>query len=398
MPMPADPASAELADGASSMPADPASAELADGAASGYGIYVHIPFCSYKCGYCDFASWAGIDDLKERYVSALRAEATRAELGTATSIFVGGGTPSRLGKGQLRRVLELLPRAAGAEVTVEANPESATSAFFEEAVDAGITRISLGMQSSAPHVLSFLDRQHQPASVKAAVRAARTAGVQSLNLDLIFGTPGETPDDWKGSLEDALSLEPEHLSAYGLSVEPGTALGRRVRAGFARHPDEDDCADKYRFAQELLERAGFVQYEISNWARPSHACRHSLLYWGAGFYAGVGCASHSHAPRRRSWNITSPMRYCWAIESGHDAEAGHEILAPEEAVRERLELGLRRLAGVPEALLGGHDLGPAEALVERSDGRVRIRADRLFCANQVLVRLPRVLAVSAGDC
>ena len=367
----------------------PDSPDLADTAAAGFGVYVHVPFCSHKCGYCDFASWAGKDDLQERYVGAVVAEIEGADLPPADSVYVGGGTPSRLRPGLLRRLTAGIAVLERAEVTVEANPESATPAFFAEAAAAGVTRVSLGMQSSAPHVLRFLDRQHRHGSVAAAAAAARGAGIRSVNLDLIFGTPGERLADWRASLEAALALDPDHVSAYALTVEPATELGRRVRAGDATEPDEDDCADKYAVAQELLAGAGYVQYEISNWARHGHASRHNLLYWGCGSYTGVGCSAHTHDAlrARRSWNVASPERYCEAVESRRDPEAGYEDLSPAEVRAERLQLGLRRATGVPEAWLAGRDLGPAESLVERQAGRARLAAHARFRANQVLVRV-----------
>lgn len=378
-----------MAKPASALETRPDSPELADACGAGFGVYVHIPFCSHKCGYCDFASWAGIDQLQDRYVDALCAEIEAKAPPPADTVFVGGGTPSRLRAGLLARILRAIPRSGDAEVTIEANPESASPSFFEEAAGAGATRVSLGMQSSAQHVLRFLEREHRPDAVGPAVLGARAAGIGRVNLDVIFGTPGEAAEDWRRTLSEALILEPDHVSAYALTIEAATPLGRRVRRGEAPAPDDDDCADKYEWAQAALAEAGLIHYEISNWARPGHACRHNLLYWGAGPYVGFGCSAHGHEAgrRRRAWNVASPERYCEALEAGRPAEAGHEVLSVAEAQEERLQLGLRRVAGVPESWLESRDLGPAELLVQRSDGRARIRPDALFRAHQVLAYL-----------
>ena len=368
----------------------PDSPDLADAMGEAYGVYIHVPFCSHKCGYCDFASWAGIDDLQERYVSAVVAEAERG-LGRrpADTVFIGGGTPSRLMPGLLTRLLGTIPVTERAEVTCEANPESASHAFFAEAVSAGVNRVSLGMQSSAPHVLRFLEREHPAGSVGPAVAAARVSGIESVNLDLIFGTPGETLADWRASLDAALVLEPDHLSVYALTVEPATPLGRRVKAGEAPGPDDDACADRYGMTQAILADAGYVQYEISNWARPGHACRHNLLYWAGGSYDGLGCSAHSHdrTRHRRWWNIAAPARYCEAVEEGRDPEAGSEVLTAAEVEAEKVMLGLRRVAGVPEHMLAPAYPASVEAAIERRGGRVRIRPERLFTAHSVITRV-----------
>ncbi|MGH2726197.1 MAG: radical SAM family heme chaperone HemW, partial [Actinomycetota bacterium] len=270
--------------------------------APAFGIYVHIPYCISRCPYCDFNTYVGIEDTAPAYVDALLREAdawsARASGRTAGSIFVGGGTPSLLDPPLMRALLDGLRRAFAvepdAEVTIEANPETVDVSRLRAFRDAGVNRISFGAQSFRPHVLATLGRAHTAGRTVAAVREARAAGFDNLNLDLIYGTPGETLDDWRISLERAVALEPEHLSAYALTIEEGTAFGADVASGRMPGPDEDDQAEKYERALDLLSEAGYEHYEISNWARPGFACRHNLVYWTQGEYAGLGAGAHGH--------------------------------------------------------------------------------------------------------
>ena len=320
-----------------------------------FGVYVHIPFCASRCDYCDFATWTDRDHLVDAYVAAcvadLEQRGARGELVPATSVFFGGGTPSLLPAGDLVRILDAVPRASDAEVTVECNPDSVDVAKLAAYRDAGVNRLSFGVQSMRTHVLVALGRTHDPDNVQRAVESARAAGFERFNLDLIYGTPGETLDDWCATLEGALALDPPHVSAYALTVEPATALGRRVAAGAQPGPDDDDQADKYLRADELLTDAGLDWYEVSNWARPGHECRHNLLYWDQSDYVAIGCAAHGHVEGRRWWNVRAPERYVDHITRGSAPEAGAEELDPATRAEEGLALALRTRAGVEAARL-----------------------------------------------
>ena len=313
-----------------------------------FGVYVHIPFCASRCDYCDFATWTDRGHLIDEYVTAcVRDVAGRRAEGfpAASSVFFGGGTPSLLAADQLTRVLDAIERTEGAEVTVECNPDSVDAAKLASYRRAGVNRLSFGVQSMVPHVLAALGRTHDPANVERAVAFARDAGFARLNVDLIYGTPGESLDDWRRSLDGALALQVEHLSAYALTVEPATALGRRV-AGGAPAPDDDLQADAYALADSALGAAGFEWYEVSNWARPGEECRHNELYWTGGEYLGIGCAAHGHTEGRRWWNVRTPERYIRAIEGGSSAVAGSEALAATARAEEAFGLALRTRAGV----------------------------------------------------
>jgi oxygen-independent coproporphyrinogen-3 oxidase len=320
-----------------------------------FGVYVHIPFCASRCDYCDFATWTDRDHLVDAYVAAcvadLEQRGARGELVPATSVFFGGGTPSLLAAGDLVRILDAVPRASDAEVTVECNPDSVDVAKLAAYRDAGVNRLSFGVQSMRTHVLVALGRTHDPDNVQRAVESARAAGFERFNLDLIYGTPGETLDDWCATLEGALALDPPHVSAYALTVEPATALGRRVAAGAQPGPDDDDQADKYLRADELLTDAGLDWYEVSNWARPGHECRHNLLYWDQSDYVAIGCAAHGHVEGRRWWNVRAPERYVDHITRGSAPEAGAEELDAATRAEEGLALALRTRAGVEAARL-----------------------------------------------
>jgi putative oxygen-independent coproporphyrinogen III oxidase len=331
---------------------------LSDEGGRPFGVYVHIPFCRRRCDYCAFATWTDRDHLWESYIAACKAEvaALAAEaVGPATSVFFGGGTPSLLPADLLVSIIEGLREsvgiAAGAEVTVECNPETVTASKLAQFKANGVTRLSFGAQSMVPHVLESLGRQHDPVSVKRAVELAGEAGfASSCNVDLIFGAAGETMADWQASLDAVLALEPRpaHISAYALTIEAGTPLATQPW----RHPSDDDQAEKYLLADAVLADAGFEWYEISNWATPGARCAHNLLYWSQGEYRGIGCAAHSHlisadGTARRWWNVRTPERYCRLIESGGPIEASGETLGPEQRDWENLVLSLRTRQGVP---------------------------------------------------
>jgi oxygen-independent coproporphyrinogen-3 oxidase len=298
----------------------------------------------------------------------------------ATSIFVGGGTPSLVEPERLVAVLDAMPRTAGCEVTVEANPDTVTAELVAALAAGGVTRISLGVQSMVDHVLASLGRTHDPANVVRAVDLVRDGGIATFNLDLIYGAAGESVDDWRRSLDAALALDPPHVSAYALTVEPGTALADDP----GRHPDDDDQAEKYLVAAAELERAGLGWYEISNWARPGHECRHNQLYWSMGNYQAFGCAGHSHRAGRRFWNVRTPERYIEAVAAGRSPEAAGERLDGEARRLEALQLAVRTRAGVPAAALPIDELGE---LLEPAGDRVVLSVRGRLLANEVALRL-----------
>jgi oxygen-independent coproporphyrinogen-3 oxidase len=360
-------------------------------------VYVHIPFCATRCDYCDFATWTDRAHLMDEYVDACVADLDRQMAGeprAATSVFFGGGTPSLLPAAGLTRILGAVRRVDGAEVTVECNPDAVDPAQLDVFAAAGVNRLSFGVQSMAPHVLAGLGRTHDPAGVDRAVRAARDAGFRHLNLDLIYGTPGESIDDWRRSLDGVLALAPDHVSAYALTVEPGTPLGRAVAAGERPAPDDDDQAEKYEIADDVLRGAGFEWYEISNWARAGGECRHNLLYWARDDYLAVGAAAHGHVDGRRGWNLRTPERYIAAVRSGATVEAGHEVLDAVARRGESVLLGIRTRAGIPVT----PELAPAAAsladdgLVEPGRDRVVLTRRGRLLASEVTVRL-----LSAGS-
>lgn len=355
-----------------------------------FGVYVHVPFCAARCDYCAFATWVDKDHLQEAYVEALHRElAMRRRDGTlrpATSVYVGGGTPSRLEPAALCGVLRSIETRPGAEVTVEVNPEDADLAHLWAYRDAGVTRISVGIQSTAPHVLASLGRRHGTGELERVAALVHEVGFASWSVDLIVGDVTESAEDLAATLRDVLSLEhpPPHVSAYLLTPEPGTPLGQDRR----RHPDDDVLAGRYELVDATLERAGYRAEEISNWARPGHEARHNWLYWTGGDYEAVGCAAHRHLGGVRSWNVRTPERYVAMLAKGEDPTAGREVLDAEQRRFEAHALALRTRDGVPAESLGAlgalEDLGD---LVEVTDGRaVLTRRGRLLW-NDLAVRL-----------
>ncbi len=358
-------------------------------------VYVHVPFCASRCDYCDFATWTDRGDLMTAYVDAcvaqLRRERADGWLVAADTVFFGGGTPSLLPPALLARILDEIPRRADAEVTVECNPDSVDAPKLAAYAAAGVNRVSFGVQSMRAHVLAQLGRTHDPANVTRACDAARAAGIGRVNLDLIYGTPGETVADWEATLDAALVLEPDHVSAYALTVESGTPMAQRVAAGVLDSPDDDDQACKYEIADGRLAADGFEWYEISNWARAGEECRHNLTYWSQGDYRAIGCAAHGHHAGRRWWNVRLPERYIARIAAGASPEAGHEHLDPAARADERIVLALRTRAGVPLRDLADGDVTVAELegdrlVVRRGDRVVLTRAGRLL-ANHVTAAL-----------
>jgi oxygen-independent coproporphyrinogen-3 oxidase len=353
---------------------------------SPFGVYLHIPFCAARCDYCSFATWTDRHHLMGAYLAACREDIDRhvaAGMPDATSVFVGGGTPTLVPPGELLSVIDRIPRAPEAEVTVECNPDDVTAAMVDSFLAGGVNRLSIGVQSTSPHVLRALGRTHDRDNVARSVEIVRAAEVPSFNLDLIYGGAGEALEDWCRTLDDAIALDPPHISAYALTVEAGTPLA----ADPARHPDDDDQADKYLAATERLGAVGYRWYEISNWAKPGHECRHNLLYWTMGEYQGIGCAAHSHRGGRRSWNVRTPDRYIEAVARGDGVEAAGEELDDDGRALEALQLSLRTREGVPAASLDTSDLhGLVEPHPEAPDRLVLTTGGRLL-ANEVSLRL-----------
>ncbi len=350
---------------------------------SEFGVYVHIPFCRHRCDYCAFATWTDRDNIMDVYVDAVIADIkskVAAGMPIADTVFFGGGTPTRLDPELIARIVRAIPVSENAEITIECNPDDVTIEMMATYVDAGVNRISMGVQSMVDHVLVSLGRTHDPANVVLAVEAARAAGITSINLDLIYGVHGESIDDWRTTVVHAIEMNPTHISAYGLTVEAGTPLADDP----SRHPDDDDQADKYVLVDDLLCSAGMHNYEISNWALPGHECRHNQVYWSQGNYTGFGCAAHSHLDGRRWWNMRTPERYIDAVQKGESVEAADEVLDDATRTREALELSLRTSHGVPAGTL---DTVFLEGLVTVVGERIVLTRKGRLLANEVSLRL-----------
>jgi putative oxygen-independent coproporphyrinogen III oxidase len=350
-----------------------------------FGVYLHVPFCRVRCGYCDFNTYTAAElggggdqagfarraAAEVRFAGQVLRDAGVPQRPVST-VFVGGGTPTLLPAADLALLLEAVGTefglVPGAEVTTEANPDSVAAAGLATLAEAGFTRVSFGMQSAVPHVLATLDRTHDPRRVPLAVRWARDAGL-AVSLDLIYGTPGEAPHDWRASVEAALACAPDHLSAYALVVEPGTRLAARVRRGEVAAPDDDALADRYEAADDLLAAAGFAWYEVSNWARtPADACGHNLGYWRGADWWGVGPGAHSHVGGVRWWNVRHPRAYAERVAAGASPAAGREVLTGRQRYAEEVLLGVRLAAGLPLARLD--DAGRAAVADLVADGLV----------------------------
>ncbi|MFE1958030.1 radical SAM family heme chaperone HemW [Streptomyces sp. NPDC059479] len=334
------------------------------------GFYLHVPYCASRCGYCDFNTYtatelrgsggvlASRDNYAETLVDEIRL--ARKVLGDdprqVRTVFVGGGTPTLLAAGDLVRMLGAIRDefglADGAEITTEANPESVGPAYLAALREGGFNRISFGMQSAKQHVLKVLDRTHTPGRPEECVTEARAAGFEHVNLDLIYGTPGESDDDWRESLAAAVGAGPDHVSAYALIVEEGTGLARRIRRGEVPMTDDDEHADRYLIADAVLAEAGFSWYEVSNWATAEAArCLHNELYWRGADWWGAGPGAHSHMGGVRWWNVKHPGAYAAALAEGRSPGAGREILSAEDRRVERVLLELRLSSGCELSLL-----------------------------------------------
>ena len=376
------------------MPVDGSLPESALDALAGgsFGIYLHVPFCSTRCGYCDFNTYTAAElgdqpgASRAGYIRSAIAEldlAARA-LGPGvppvSTIFVGGGTPTLLSPDQLggfvQAVADRFGLAPDAEITTESNPESVDASSLARLKEQGFNRISFGMQSAVPHVLAVLDRIHSAGRPQQAVQEAKAAGFTQISLDLIYGTPGESLDDWRASLEAAISADPQHLSAYALIVEDGTRLASRIRRGELSAPDDDDLADKYLLAEEQLSGAGFQWYEASNWAQSTAAhCRHNLAYWRSGNWWGVGPGAHSHVGGMRWWNVKHPATYAGRLAAGvTPSHAGEHVSATQQHT-ERVLLQLRLAEGLDTALLSVSERTRLPDLIAR--GLVQCHANRV---------------------
>lgn len=369
--------------------------ELAHRPGRAFGIYIHVPFCATRCGYCDFNTYTPAElggANPDGWLAALRVElalaAERVGSVPVQTVFVGGGTPSLLGGAGLAAVLgavrDNFSLAPDAEVTTEANPESTSPEMFATLREAGYTRISLGMQSAAPQVLAVLDRTHSPGRAPAAALEAKAAGFEHVNIDLIYGTPGETDDDLRRSIDVAVESGVDHVSAYSLIVEDGTALARRVRRGEIARPDDDVLAQRYELLDTRLSAAGLHWYEVSNWSADGGECRHNLGYWRGGEWWGAGPGAHGFLGSTRWWNVKHPNAYAQALAENRLPIADFETLDANDRHVEDVMLRVRVREGLPVAVLDTGELSRAETLcaegllVRRQDALVLTDRGRLL--------------------
>jgi len=368
----------------------------------GLGVYVHIPFCRHRCHYCDFNTYEGQDSIHEAYVDALvrHIELEGSGHGPATSVFFGGGTPTLLPPAHLARALEAIRDRVGvapdAEITVEANPETVDEESFAALLVAGFNRVSIGVQSLVPHVLLGLGRTHSPDNALAAITAARRAGFEDVNADLIYGSQWESTEDWRRSLDGIIAAGPDHISAYALTIESGTPLATLVSTGRIPDVDPDIQAERHSTASEVLGAAGYRRYEVSNWARPGRASRHNVLYWSAGNYLGFGAGAHAHIDGGRSWSVRLPREFIARVTGGESVAAGGESLDDDARAGEALMLGLRLASGIdldgfmarfgPAAMAARRpeiERLEARGLLTRASGRLRIPEEHTLVANEV---------------
>ncbi|MEX2275123.1 MAG: radical SAM family heme chaperone HemW [Actinomycetota bacterium] len=361
------------------------------------GIYVHIPFCLTRCGYCDFNAYSDLEHLGSRYVGALRREADLVAPSWdgqfVSSIFLGGGTPTTRPPeeldGLLRHLCDRFEVADDAEVTIEANPDTVDELSLRKLRAVGYERFSMGAQSFDPSVLRALERLHTADSVARAYDAARAAGYDNVSLDLIYGAHGESLGSWNSTLEQALGLAPEHVSAYALTIEPATALGRKVAAGEVPAPDPDLQADMFELACEVLGAAGYGHYEVSNWARPGYECRHNLGYWERRPYVGLGAGAHGYRDRHRWWNLRPPAEYIETVERGEAPIGGDEHLDPSDDYLEEVFLRMRTFHGVPASWVDAERLTGflAEGLLEQRDERVVPTERGMLLLNELVLAI-----------
>jgi oxygen-independent coproporphyrinogen-3 oxidase len=397
------PSALPIADPAPDDGALPASASEGS-AGRDFGVYLHVPFCTVRCGYCDFntytaseirgvkqSDYAGQASAEVAFARGVLADAGVVERRVST-VFFGGGTPTLLPVGDLIRMLDAVRDAWGlapdAEVTTEANPDSVTEQSLAELAAGGVTRVSFGMQSAVPHVLATLERTHDPERIPLVVEWARAAGLQ-VSLDLIYGTPGESLDDWRRSLELALAQRPDHLSAYALIVEPGTKLARQISRGEVAAPDEELQADQYELADELLTASGFGWYEVSNWATDAaYRSRHNLAYWTGQDWWGIGPGAHSHVGGVRWWNAKHPAAYAERLARGVSPAVGRETLDAETRRVEDVLLRSRIVDGLPVDVLEEEGRRAVAGLIANG----LVEGGKAIAGRIVLTRRGRLLA------
>ena len=336
-------------------------------------FYIHIPYCVKRCGYCDFNTYTpaelqisdGLTEISRSYIDLLIDEAKLAyqenpESGAIPTIFFGGGTPTLMEPADLARILSQLKETfdfeKNIEITIEANPDTVTLEKLHALRAIGINRISFGMQSATPHVLQTLDRTHNPEGVGKACAWARESGFEHVSVDLIYGTPGESLDDWRATIEAALALPIDHISAYALIVEDGTKFAAQVKRGEVAAPDDDLMADKYLLADELFTARGFQWYELSNWAQPEGECQHNIAYWHGKNWWGLGPGAHSHIDGKRWWNVKHPSTYRDRLTSQQTPSQESEILNESEKESERVMLGLRLREGIAKKSLSSESV------------------------------------------
>ena len=345
-------------------------------------FYIHIPYCVKRCGYCDFNTYTPAElqgpdlaSVSAHYIDAAisEIEMARQTVGIAEvpTIFFGGGTPSLMPASELARVISAIREnfnlANNAEITIEVNPDSVNEQFLQHMRAAGATRISMGMQSAVPHVLATLDRTHKPENVVRAVEIARQSGYEHVSVDLIYGTPGESFADWKASVDAALALPIDHISAYALIVERGTKLAAQIARGELMMPSDDETAEKYLYADESFEKSGFSWYELSNWSKPGGECRHNIAYWDGSSWWGIGPGAHSYFGSERWWNIKHPKSYQERIRSKESPIQEKETLSVENKADEFILLQIRRREGISHSQLTKTQLAVAESFVTTGD-------------------------------
>lgn len=348
-------------------------------------FYVHIPYCIKRCGYCDFNTYtpselqdgATLEIVSADYIDAVVQELKSAPKDPVSTIFFGGGTPSLLPARDLGRVIAAIRQhnglQEGAEITLEANPDSVTPEKLADYINVGFNRISFGAQSFVPHVLATLDRTHNPDNVKKAVDAARAAGFESISVDLIYGTPGESIDDWRITVESAMALDIDHISAYALIVETGTKLAAQIKRGEIAMPDDDAMADMYLLVDSLCEASGMSWYELSNWSKPGHECRHNVAYWHNANWWGLGPGAHSHMNGKRFWNVKHPSAYKTRVFAGETPIHESEILTAEQIQDEKIMLSIRMREGISFDELAPHHL--ERLAIYKENGYVSLSGD-----------------------
>ena len=367
-------------------------------------FYIHVPYCVSRCGYCDFNTYTpselngDLAQVSNGYIDQLIKEVDIA--GTRVSneistIFIGGGTPTLLDPIDFKRLLDKLQDKfgfkEGIEITIEANPDSVKNEKLEKLISIGINRISFGMQSAVPHVLKVLDRTHDPLNIERSVTAAKSAGFKEISVDLIYGTPGESIEDWKLSIQSALQLPITHVSAYALILETGTRLANQVKRKEFEIPDDGETAEKYLIADREFTKHGFSWYELSNWAKPGSECKHNLAYWQGDNWWGLGPGSHSHIDGERFWNIKHPDTYRNALKEGSPI-AGSEVLTAEDIENERVILEIRLPSGIDKASLKSAQLDQVSQYLEGGEldksawqnGRIALTANGRLVADRIV--------------